>query len=150
MPGKWLLDLPEGSRIKRCPGFRPPIARTRTGASRGPHRSLPVAPLIGDQRCYGEALVGLRRCHRAAGDAVTLGIEYLQLCIPQPPTVREIHGWAGASTTRNPITSNAYEGSRENRKADRHCAPMLCQLPPRITFAEPDAGPGGSVTLPAG
>ena len=33
-----------------------PHART-TVAPPGPHRSLPVAPLIGDKRCYGEATV---------------------------------------------------------------------------------------------
>src|ERR1039457_6410983 len=38
--------------------------------SRGPHRSLPVVPLIADKRYYGEAPVRLRRYERAVGDAV--------------------------------------------------------------------------------
>jgi hypothetical protein len=34
-----------------------PIPADRAAAPPEPHRSLPVAPLIGDQRCYGEAPV---------------------------------------------------------------------------------------------
>ena len=43
--------------------------RPRTAC--GPRRSLAVAPLIGDQRCYGEAPMGLRSYEQAAGDAVS-------------------------------------------------------------------------------
>ena len=70
-----------GSGARRCSGSRPgpvprvsatspnPVWRPRppslwplflqpcTRASREPRRSLPVAPLIGDKRCYGEATV---------------------------------------------------------------------------------------------
>src|ERR1035438_4264031 len=56
------LNLKELREKDHAPSDAPaPIALTRTGASRGPPRSLPVAPLIGDQRCYGEAMAGLRR-----------------------------------------------------------------------------------------
>jgi hypothetical protein len=48
------------------PLFVPPSIRP----SRGPPLSLPVVPLIGDKRYYGEAPVGLRRCERAVVDAV--------------------------------------------------------------------------------
>jgi hypothetical protein len=83
-----LLGLPEGSRgplsASRVstihpnptwhpkpsslwpPRFLPPC----TGPSRGTPRSLPVVPLIGDKRYYGEAPVGLWRYERAVGDAV--------------------------------------------------------------------------------
>jgi len=48
-------------RITRpaVPRLWPPIPPTRTRPSRRPPRSLTVAPLIADQRGYGEAPVGL-------------------------------------------------------------------------------------------
>jgi hypothetical protein len=87
---RWFCGLLLGSRAggsgaRRCHGSRPgPVPRVsaaspvaawhtkppslwplflapRTRASRGPRRSLPVAPLGSGQRCYGEAPGGLRR-----------------------------------------------------------------------------------------
>jgi hypothetical protein len=78
-PMEWSQGLPEGSCAKRCPGsgaltvcrvsathpnpawhpkqpsLWPLFLQTCTTPSREPHRSLTVAPLIGDQRGDGEA-----------------------------------------------------------------------------------------------
>ena len=64
---EWLLDLPEGSCAKRCPGSGPLFLQPCTRPSRGTPRRLPVAPLIPDQRGDGESPVGLRRYERAVG-----------------------------------------------------------------------------------
>ena len=40
-----------------------------TGTTPYPHRSLPVAPLIGNQRCYGEATVWFPGGYGAGLDA---------------------------------------------------------------------------------
>jgi len=53
-----------GAPKNRAPGGL--ILQARTIPSREPHRSLPVAPLIADKRCYGEATVWLRCGSRAA------------------------------------------------------------------------------------
>jgi hypothetical protein len=46
--------------LQVVPPPRPPIAPTRTQLTRSLPRSLPVVPLIGDKRYYGETPVGLR------------------------------------------------------------------------------------------
>ena len=57
---------------RKCPIFehylKAPVARTKpnmggtlTGASPDTRRTLPVAPLIADKRCYGECPASVRR-----------------------------------------------------------------------------------------
>ena len=61
-----LATHPNPAWRPKQPSLRPPIPATRhqtlPRAPPEPPRSLPVAPLIPNQRCYGEAPVGLWTC----------------------------------------------------------------------------------------
>ena len=61
----WIVLTALSSRVY-CPNIPPYLLRTPFGAPPEPLRSFPVAPLIGDQRGYGEAPWRLRRGPRAA------------------------------------------------------------------------------------
>ena len=65
------MTLPRGTRLQaRLPAPGPmPHGSGISRASPDPHRRLAVAPLIADQRCYGESPVRVRR-----GSGWTMGI----------------------------------------------------------------------------
>jgi hypothetical protein len=116
----------------------PPDIQARTIPSREPHRSLPVAPLIGDQRCYGEATV---RVWGGSGEASGGGryvTHYPESSeepesapqVPQPQRLKVTSWERHRSASRVPPEQYrlAPRRTRSKRLAARNCPGCPCHL----------------------